>query len=225
MSVDTLYSRLAHTTQIARISYALALITLITLVTFSHTAVAHADDYGSSTSTQLFGSPGPVTWEVRTAPIAYLAKWYTVDIAYVFGEQFAMGPAAIFYNGDDLGNMITPTYNGAAYGLSAAYYFKPVHKNGTYISSHIYYDKYDNYPHGAPKGDYDKVEGIKANLVYGYRTHLSVFSISMGLGAEYRDYDVSVGQKTYPGDAVDRGDYGNRSGVIPYVEFKIGIEI
>ncbi len=125
-------------------------------------------------------------WEIRTAPLALIAQWQTLDVSYRFTENFAMGPSIIRYAGSGGGNMFLPDYSGDAYGFSADYYFRSVMKNTWYLGSHAYKEKYRNRPH-ATFDDYER-DGYRVNAVLGYQIKFQPFNLLIGGGEEYRSY-------------------------------------
>lgn len=129
-------------------------------------------------------------WEVRTAPIAFLASWGTFDLSYRWNEKLALGPAAIIYNSNATqGSMFMPTYKGTAFGVQAYYYFRSVARNTWYLGSHLYKDSFRSYPH-AFQG-YEDREGFKGNATLGYQFKTDRFNWMFGIGGEQRNYDVT----------------------------------
>jgi len=157
--------------------------------------------------------------ELRTAPLALLASWYTLDASYRFTEHFALGPAVVFYNSRaEHGNMLAPTYKGTAYGLHANYYFRSVEVSGFYTGLHAYQEDYRSYPHGL-SGHEDR-NGYRVNLTAGYQARMNRVSLLMGLGVEVRSHKV-VETRTYDSAPKEYSETHR----IPTVEIKLGFEI
>ncbi len=163
-------------------------------------------------------------WEFRTAPYAFLAHWYTLDIAYKISEHWSIGPSVIRYDSPRFGNMFLPSYAGYAFGGNVAYYLDPKIKKkwtfGWYVSSHAYYEKYDSYVHA--RDGHTEHEGYRINLVPGYRIKYKMFYAMGGLGAELRshnlvEYEYSRGLGR---DIITRS-VDNR--IIPSFEIKLGV--
>ena len=125
-------------------------------------------------------------WEFRTAPIALLANWYTLDISYRVSENVATGPAGILCNGSEMGHMFLPSYRGQAIGWQAYYYFYSILKNTWYLGMRGYQESYSSYPHG--DSGYDKLNGFRSNIALGYQMKHSKVTTLLGLGVDYRDY-------------------------------------
>jgi hypothetical protein len=161
-------------------------------------------------------------WEFRTAPIAFIARWLTLDVSYRLTDQWATGPAAILYNADGPGGMVGPTYSGSAFGWNGNYYFSSAFSNTWYVSAHAYYESYKSYPH-AYMG-FKEIDGVKANSAIGYQWKWSRVNVMAGVGAEFRSQTV-----------VDRRDGDDVAGSspreskdafwLPHIEFKMGIEL
>ncbi len=161
-------------------------------------------------------------WELRTAPIAMMVSWYTLDVSYRLSENLATGPAVISYNARGPGGMFGPTYNGYAIGWNGSYYFSSLLKDTWYISAHAYYESYKSYPR-AYLGHY-VYEGGKANTAIGYQWRGAMINIIAGLGLEYRSYSVTDKKDPIGGIEQPSVDSSESRG-LPFVEFKIGIEI
>lgn len=164
-------------------------------------------------------------WEVKTAPIAFLVRWLTLDLSYRLSDNWATGPSTILYNADGPGGMFGPTYKGYALGWNSNYYFKSVYTNTWYLSGHAYFDTFRSYPH-AYLG-FKEMQGMKANTAVGYQWRWSRVTVLAGLGTEFTNYKVTD-NKTAASFALDQiqatSNY-NESNWFPYFEFKMGIEI
>lgn len=167
----------------------------------------------------------PARWELRTAPIALLAKWITLDVSYRLTENFAFGPAAIFYVSPEgeQGGMLAPGYNGYAAGLNFSYYFNSVQKNTGYLSMHGYYENFSAFGHGTRDGERTEVDGIKVNTAIGYQWKKSRFVLLTGFGVQYQDHQENGIRFDQNGNTTKTTE--SDSGFLPFVEFKVGIEI
>ena len=153
-------------------------------------------------------------WEVRTAPIAYLAKWITLDLSYVT-DSFAFGPSIISYaSPETVGGMLAPTYNGLAYGGNFVL-AETLYRNSLYLSGHAYAENFRSYPHAFL--GYQNRTGGKANIVLGYRwVNIDITSM-FGVGMEFRNHKVeSVNNFT---NSVT--EYNENTSLL-HIEFKIG---
>lgn len=160
-------------------------------------------------------------WELRTAPIALLASWVTLDASYRFTDHWATGPAVILYSASGRGNMFTATNNGYAAGWSANYYFRSVFRNTWYISAHTYFESYKTYPH-AYEG-FKELSGLKANSAFGYQWKMPRINVMTGLGAEMLTHNILDRPEAVNGIAKPAVG-SNRSDVIPFFEFKMGMD-
>ena len=106
-------------------------------------------------------------YEIRTAPIALLARWVTLDFAFNLDNQWAIGPSVIIYAAPKIGNMFIPTYNGYAAGVNVYGYLNSFSTNGWYWGNHLYYENFESYPHDF-LGHYE-LSGFKFNTVGGYQ--------------------------------------------------------
>lgn len=68
-------------------------------------------------------------WDLRMAPVALIARWYTLDASYRITENWSMGPAAIIYSASSPGGMFFPSDKGYAIGWSGNHYFTSVRTN------------------------------------------------------------------------------------------------
>lgn len=161
-------------------------------------------------------------WEFRTAPIALLAKWYTLDVSYRLSDNWATGPAVILFNADEPAGMLGPSYNGYALGWNGNYYFDSAYKRTWYISAHGYYESYKSYLHGY-RG-YKDMAGYKFNSAIGYQWKWSRINMIAGIGQEYRDQTVT--DKTESIKTIEQQTSDSTKAVwFTFFEFKVGIEI
>ncbi len=158
------------------------------------------------------------SWEFRTAPVALLARWYTLDVSYRFTAHIAAGPSAVIYDAVEQGNMLAPSYKGNAYGLHANYYLTSVEASGWYSGLHAYQESYRSYPEGYP--GYEDRKGYRGNVTAGYQVKWSQINLMTGLGMEYRSHNV-VETSRYSGTQPETRE----SGWGPTVEIKLGFEI
>lgn len=168
-------------------------------------------------------------WEVRTAPVAMFARWFSLDLAYRFGSgHFSTGPSAISYAAEGpYGNMFLPTYNGHAFGWHATYYFKPTTLNTWYLRGHAFSEEYKNYPHGGSV--YEERKGTDATLVVGYSSGMNwwkTVSLSAGLGAKYINHHVvprANGEAGFYDLRPEQLEEYDESQTMMYTEIKLGI--
>jgi hypothetical protein len=162
-----------------------------------------------------------LSYEVRTAPAALLARWITLDFSLnLVSEHWSLGPSVIIYAAPKIGNMFTPSYNGTALGGHLYYYFKSFSESSWYSGNHLYYEEYESYPHNFT-GHY-QYQGFKFNPKAGYQIATSSgINIMLGAGLELRSYH----QKNIDdSNGVDSPSFKNYSAVIPYVEAKLGFK-
>jgi hypothetical protein len=167
--------------------------------------------------------PGrPKRWEVRTAPIALLASWSTLDVSYRLSDQIATGPAVVAFGCKGPGNMLAPCWDGYALGWQGIYYFRGVRGNSPYVSGHAYYDEFKSHAH-AVVDSHDEVRGVRAHAFVGDMFHAPVNVIwQAGAGVETRNY-----QRTkVSDDAFDTSAAKRTTEVLtsPMLEAKIGLQ-
>ncbi|OYZ16079.1 MAG: hypothetical protein B7Y39_16175 [Bdellovibrio sp. 28-41-41] len=156
-------------------------------------------------------------WEFRTAPVALIASWYTVDISYRTSERLSTGPAVVIYGASAQGNMFLPSYNGSAVGWQMNYYFDTVRKNTWYLGSHAYFEKYNSYPHAAQ--GFSEHSGYRINTTIGYKVKNAGILSMFGIGVEYRDQNI-----TRTEDSQINVD-SHEANFFPVLELKMGFEI
>lgn len=156
-------------------------------------------------------------WEFRTAPMALLASWYTIDISYRISEKLSTGPAVVIYGAPETGNMFLPSYKGTAGGWQANYYFDSVRKNTWYLGSHIYFENYNSYPHAL--NGFEELSGYRLDAIIGYKIKNAGILTMFGIGLEYRDHDVT---KHEDSKIIMKSHEAN---LLPMLELKMGIEI
>ena len=159
-----------------------------------------------------------LNYEIRTAPVALIARWVTLDFSFNINNQWALGPSIGLYATPKIGNMFTPSYNGSAVGAHAYYYFNSFSDDSWYFGNHAYYENYESYPH-AFNGHYE-LKGFKFNSKAGYQlVIMSGFSFLLGLGAEYRNYD----QKNIDdSNGVNTPKFKDYQPVVGFIEAKVG---
>jgi hypothetical protein len=163
-------------------------------------------------------------WIFRTAPVAIMARWYTLDVSYNISKNWATGPAVISYASGTMGGMLAPTYRGYAIGWNGNYYFNSVRVDGWYASLHAYYENYDSYPEGY--SGYVAINGFKANSAVGYRWIIGNFDILAGLGMENRIHTTTDHRERYllidGSPTMIQEPTSNASDWLPFAEIKIG---
>jgi hypothetical protein len=190
-----------------------------------YTDIGHA---GNSVINQSRMAPAVAeahkNFELRIAPAAILASWYTIDGNYIFNDQFMFGPSITSYSNRNRGGMFLPTYFGTALGLSSVFCFRNIAKSSGYLSAHAYTEKYESRPH-AYLG-YVEAQGTRANIDLGYRwITRTKFNIMLGGGYEFIDQD----REDFPESGITPssphvGKY-HESNSYPHIEFKIGIDL
>lgn len=162
-------------------------------------------------------------WELRTAPIAMLASWYTLDVAYRISDRWATGPAAVLYNGAEQGNMLYLSRRGHAFGWNGTYYLRSATTDSWYLNTHAYYESSRAYPHAV--SGYNEENGVRANLTVGYhKRRWKQINLMMGVGAELRNYDVTK----YRESSLFKPESEESSHEVtwvPHIEFKVVFEI
>jgi len=157
-------------------------------------------------------------FELRTAPIMILARWYTLDASYILNEQWAFGPSYVSYAYNTIyGNMLGPAYYGNAYGAHLIWAVDDLFSNSWYIGSHIYYETYRSVAHGL-QGNKEDRKGFRTSAVIGYRQLNGNFLTMVGLGFENYDHDV---QDTVSATNPAYTEY-HRNFTFLHAEFKIG---
>lgn len=158
-------------------------------------------------------------WELRTAPVMFLAQWYTFDASYRFSNNLAIGPSLISYNGSDNASMFVPSYKGFAAGMNAIYYLRPTPKTW-YIGSHLYHETYKSRSHA--RSGYDDTTGLKLNGVFGFRWKYNRFVMMLGAGGEVRAQKVAHKKEDGYAAAPDSGEESQNL-LLGHVEFKLGV--
>lgn len=148
-------------------------------------------------------------FEIRTAPIALIARWYTLDASYRPNPQWALGPSIVIYNHDGPGGILSPAYQGKSFGAHINYYFQSIDVNSFYLGSHFLYDDYRSFPHGS-SGYRDHI-GTSLQAVAGYFGRYQSLTFHTGLGFEQEmgsyedvaynsltsDYEMTTGNDTF----------------------------
>lgn len=199
---------------------------IVFLAILSHPALAKPLRQNSSLLAQTVlkqTAPKIANWELRTAPIAFFAKWITLDVSYAVSDKFAFGPSAIFYSSPkgEPGGMIAPAYNGYAAGVNAMYYFGSIMRRTWYSSAHLYYEDFTAYGHGIRNGEFTESTGFKGNAAVGYRWRWSRITMLVGGGAEYRNHSENEVRLEANNQVTNMS--GNTSDIVPFLEFKVGI--
>lgn len=177
---------------------------------------------GSISTAKVFPAKPPARFEFRVAPIAAAFRFYSLEIAYRFSKQWSFGPAGVAYDSlGDRGNMLIPTYHGAAFGLNGTYYLQSVSSDSFYISGHAFYQKFTSYGHSF-RG-YSESVGARADLNFGYQWEWDSLKLRGGFGVQY---DNEKGRTVFPSDGgPDTFADFDKTILLPTVEFKVGFEI
>ncbi len=167
----------------------------------------------SASTTQT--PPLKTKFEIRTAPIAFLAQWLTIDLTYFVSEKWALGPSYVGYeNRSQHGGMLSPTYLGTAIGAHFIY-ADSFFKDSYYAGGHIYSENYRSRPH-AFLGYYDN-QGSRANVVVGHRWVNEIFSSMLGFGFENKS--TSSNRVPESGNVTKEEAHDT----LLHIEFKIGL--
>lgn len=158
-----------------------------------------------------------LSYEVRTAPVAMIARWGTIDLSFNIDDHWAFGPSVIVYAAPKIGNMFAPAYNGYAVGGHAYGYLNSFATDGWYWGNHLYYENFESYPHNF-LGHYE-LKGFKFNTVAGYQIILNYsLNLLFGAGLETRSYD----QKNIDESNGNTPKFKDQSYTSLYVEAKFG---
>ena len=183
------------------------ILTLLFCATFGNAAEKKASTPDSQSSNYKF--------ELRTAPIAFIAKWTTIDISYFINEHWAIGPSYIRYGASGpYGNMFLPTWDGYAIG-GHFILAENLQTTGYYLATHIYSENYKSYPE-AYLGYYKRV-GTRVIVTVGERWVSGNFTTQLGAGFEGTSYDITKTPDT--GSPTEYTD----SGTGFTIEFKMGL--
>ncbi len=139
-------------------------------------------------SKELTGRP---QWELTTAPLEFIAKWYPLDVAYRLSQKISIGPAFVFYNDSGESENITGfQLQGYGLGLNANYYFQSASKSSWYLSGHLYYESFKQYGSSSRANDvvYNEMRGVRGHSTAGYQWRISSFALLLGAGIEVRDH-------------------------------------
>lgn len=160
-------------------------------------------------------------WEVRGAPLALLAQWYSFDLSYRLNPKWSTGPSGIRYAASSNGNMLLPSMNGYAVGWNLNYYVNGVDQSSWYFGGYLFYEDYNRYPHSSSPPQ--KITGSRADYIMGYRIYHAPFALLLGAGFQFssqrqrRIYADSAGPNLDKGDTLLQISF-------PRLEVKLGIE-
>lgn len=159
-------------------------------------------------------------WELRTAPIALIARWFTIEGLFHIDEQLAVGPSFVKYGSAPVGSMFWPSFRGRSIGLVGTYYFEP-RPNTWYATVRYFHENFTFYSHGR---DNDEVQwrGNTVMGVAGYRRPLSqsIFMLA-GVGLQLGKYEITE-KKNKSGVALVTRD-PSKIRLRPYFELKVGV--
>jgi len=161
-------------------------------------------------------------FELRTAPIAFIARWLTLEALYRLNDKWAVGPSFVYYGSGPTGSMFWLSYQGRALGLVATHYLRGVSQRGWYGSLRYHYEDYTYYPHAKSEEQYYKGHSLIA--VAGYRfLFLKSFFVMPGLGAKLSLYEHTE-TKFGVANVATRTRTPSRFQALPYIEAKLGVE-
>lgn len=176
-------------------------------VTFSFSCLSAAYESENSTERPKF--------EIRTSPVADIAGWSNIDIAFLPDPNFSFGFSYIKYSNPStaVGDLY-PAQDGYAYGLNLVY-AEPLNINAAYVSFHTYIEEFKAYPE-LFSGYYD-YSGTRANAIIGRRWVIGNFVTMLGIGLENKEHTFTI----TPGS----GPTSNQAAKSTYFtgEFKIGL--
>jgi hypothetical protein len=153
-------------------------------------------------------------FEIRSSPMAVLAGWSNIDIAFMPDPNFSFGISFIEYaNQSGSAGDLYPAQVGSAYGLNLVY-AEPLNLNSAYISFHGYIENFKSYP-DLFSGFYD-YSGTRANAIIGRRWVLGHFITMLGIGLENKEHTFTIKPTS--------GNESNQAAKSTYftAEFKIG---
>ncbi len=164
--------------------------------------------------------------EFRTAPLALIWRWYTIEGLVRLGppsKRWAIGPSYIKYGAPTNSNMFFPAYRGSAMGFVVTRYFDVLSAPGWYGTFRYYFENYDSYLED-PYSTISHLRGHAVTLIAGYRFPVFDRSFLMaGVGLQARSYD----KKEIRTDNMNRispiedSDFFE---ALPYLEVKVGVE-
>lgn len=185
---------------------------------------ARASSGSIDTTVAAERTTGP-RWELRTAPLAFLAQWTTIDVGYRVTSKISTGPAVVSYAAKS-GNMFLPSFEGQAIGWYANYYLGSANVSGGYSSLHVYHEDFLSHPHARREEERFKSVGQRANAIVGYRWVRSMFDVLLGGGVmafarqtdklTYKSTSIAGPERLEPSSETN-------SGMIPIVECKMGV--
>ena len=164
-------------------------------------------------------------WEIRTAPIAILAGWTTVEALYHVTDQLAFGPSYIRYaECSGYAGMFSPSYCGSSLGAAMNYYFKPNAVRTWYLGSHVYSSNYRSYSHPTIVGEFTDKSGVSVNAVLGIQRNWKNCEIMLGGGLETDIFKEN--RRTFQFvDKTYSDTVSNPTQTYPYIEAKVGLRI
>ena len=160
-------------------------------------------------------------WEIRTAPLAFLARWLTLESLYRLDDHWAIGASYVAYRATGGGGMFTPFpgLRGNSFGLVVTRYFHPLEESGLYGNLHLSKEDYTQYPNADGPRSLFHYKGHSLLLVAGYRMPFwQHFFILAGAGAKIGMYEKF--ERDFSGIETTNKNY---FGVIGYLEAKLGI--
>lgn len=161
-------------------------------------------------------------FELRTAPIAFIARWLTVEALYRVNDKWAVGPSFVYYGSGTSGSMFWLSYQGQALGMVATHYLRGVSQRGWYGSLRYHYEKYTYYPHAKSEEHYYKGHSLIATAGYRF-LFLKNFFVMPGLGAKLSVYEHTE-TKFSIANVATRSTNPSRFQALPYIEAKLGME-
>lgn len=164
------------------------------------------------------------SWEVRTAPLALIARWYTLEALYRLNDEWALGPSYIKFGSTASADMFFPSYRGKALGFVGTHYFPSSSGQGLYGTVRYYFQDYTAYEHDNTSSEFH-LKGHSLAFVGGYRLpFLKSFFFMPGIGIQLGKYEKTETKTDIITHAVTVTTDSNYLSVIPYLEAKVGVE-
>ncbi len=161
-------------------------------------------------------------FELRTAPIAFVARWLTLEALFRVNPHWAVGPSFVYYGDTSSGSMFWLSYQGRAVGIVATHYLRGAGIRGWYGTGRYHFESFTHRPHA--KSEELHYKGHALLLSAGYRfVFLKNFFVMPGLGVKLGLYERTETNFSVP-SARTRNTKPNHFLALPYLEAKLGVE-
>lgn len=163
-------------------------------------------------------------FELRTAPLAFLARWITAEGLFRFNSQWAAGPSYVQYVDRSIGNMFWPSLKGFSAGFVVTHYLKELPLQGIYATLRYHYEDFRYISHGQSNIEL-RFKGHNLLLVGGVRLPIGEhFFLMPGLGIQAGYYHrLELKSDFLTRNIVVKNDPSSTQ-VRPYLEAKAGVE-